>query len=196
MENIKEKVIGVVTRISGIAINLPDRTKIFFSALWFWVYVMFYFMKCFNCVLGLVLTHTPNSLLIYKPLNIKSRSKNSREIRPIIIEARNGNDDITNKIKAIVDMKWDSDINNEGGETQKIFGGLNIKDITDIYPSISTSVVWISYLFEIDKKLADMGDEELGKSIKQMLVDFGDKSLYRKSDLQDKEKAMFGEIPF
>ena len=196
MEKIKEKVVRIGTRVSGIMVALPDRTKIFLSALWFWGYIMYYITRWFTCILRVVLTHTPNAMLIYKPLNISSSAKNAGEIRPKIIEARNGNDNITNKIKAIIDMKWDSDINNEGDITQKIFGGLNMKDITDIYPCVSTSIIWISYLFEIDKKLAEMNDEELGKNIKQLLVDFGDQSLYRSSDLKEKEKAMCGEVPF
>ena len=191
MDKIKEKVTRIGTRVSGVMVALPDRTKIFLSALWFWAYIMFYCTKLFNRILGLILTHTPDTMLIYKPLKI---STGGGEPRPKIIEARNGNSNITNKIKAIVDMKWDSDINNDG--TQKIFGGLNIKDITNIYPSMSTGIIWISYLFEIEKKIADMNDEELGKNIKQILVDFGDKSLYRSSDLKKKEETIFGEIPF
>ena len=191
-----EKATKIGTRISGIVVSLPDRTKIFLSAIWFWAYIIFYITKCFNCVLGFLLMHTPDSFLIYKPLNISSKPKNVGEVKPKIIEARTDVENITNKIKAIVDMKWDSDINNEGDDSQKIFGGLNIKDVLSIYPSLSTSVVWISYLFEIDKKLAEMNDEELGKNIKHLLVNFGDQSLYRTSDLHEKESAMCGEVPF
>ena len=176
MDHIKDTVVGklskIGTRISGIVIDLPNRTKIFMSALWFWVYITFYITKCFNCMLGFMLMNTPNSFLIYKPLNISPKPKNAGEVKPTIVEARNDTENITNKIKAIVDMKWDSDINNEGDASQKIFGGLNIKDIISIYPNMSTSVVWISYLFEIDKKLAEMNDEELGKNIKHLLVNF------------------------
>ena len=45
------------------AIHLPDRTKIFLSSIWIWVYIMFYFTKCINTLLGLMLVYTPDSLI-------------------------------------------------------------------------------------------------------------------------------------
>ena len=198
MQLIKQKIYNLGSRISGIIVLLPDRTKIFMSALWLWAYITFYIMKIFNYCLGFILTHTPDSFLIYKPY-LKSHINN---IRPVILDAKNTNknkittETITNKIQSIVNMKWDRDINNDGDYDKKICGGLNFNDILTMYPALSDSVVWISYLFEIDKKVSEMSDDELGKQIKNILVNFCDQTLYRTSDLNNKENTIFGEIPF
>jgi len=120
--------------------------------------------------------------------------KGDEKRKPKIIEARNDTEDITNKIKAIIGMKWDNDINNDGDG--KVSGGLNLREILEVYPSLETSVIWITYIFEIEKKISEMSDEELGKNIKHLLIDFGDKSMYRTSDLKEKEPAIFGEVAF
>jgi hypothetical protein len=189
---LKEYADRVCKQSTKVLASLPDRTKIFLSALWFWTYIMFYLTKVTYRILGFILTYTPNSLIIYKPFNIISHEAPI----PKIIEARHDTEDITNKLRALVGLIWDSDINNDEDDTQEIFGGINIKDILNLYPMASTSVIWISYLFEIDKKLHEMNDEELGKGLKYLLINFADKSLYRTSNISDKEKAIFGEIPF
>jgi hypothetical protein len=233
MDKVKEisgicqsKIIRMGKRIASITISIPDRTRIFISALMFWVYIMYYFSKFFNIVMGFILEYIPDSVIIYKPINSLSRDNLKKHIeddsitkdtpkrcfpeqhfseephhdipvkdpRPTIVEARNGDEDMTNKLKAIINMKWDSDINNDGEKT--IFGGLNISDMIDVFPKLSTAVIWISYLFEVDKKLSDMNDDELGKNIKYMLISFSDKAIYRTPNLEKKEKAMFGEVPF
>jgi hypothetical protein len=196
-------------RIKQLTLDLPDRTRIFISALWFWTYVMFYFTKCAHVILGLILEYTPDSIFIHK-IKIKSvaaaaiapegmlpdiSAKSRPDPKPTIIEARHDGDEITNKIKAIINLIWDADINKDSND-QKIFGGLNASDVISIFPKLSTSTIWISYLFEIDKKLSDMDDKELGQNIKHMLVSLSDKAIYRDSDLDQKEKVIFGEIPF
>ena len=212
------------------AIRLPDRTKIFLSSIWVWVYLMFYFTKFINVVLGLILVYTPDSLIIFNPFSIMNTSSNSIN-KPIILDAYiktksetklaskaetetkpdynvthentiDKTEHITNKIRALINSKWDIDVGNdncpfdENNKFKELFGGLNIREIVKIYPIISTSIVWIAYLFETDKKLNNLSDDELGKKIKYMLINFGDNILYRNSKLQNPEDIIVGDIPF
>ena len=45
-------------------------------------------------MLGFMLMNTPNSFLIYKPLNISPKPKNAGEVKPTIVEARNDTENI------------------------------------------------------------------------------------------------------
>lgn len=161
--------------------DLPDRTKIFLSALWVWVYIGYYFNKIIVCVLGLVLTYTPDACIIFHP-------KIKNENIPKILDARLGSEHITNKLKMLINLKWDSEIPDAGG--------LNVKDLVSNYPALATTVIWVSYLFEADKHLQQMSDEEIGKSIRCMLINITDKAIYRDSSLETEEEILFGEIPF
>jgi hypothetical protein len=185
------------------SIQLPDRTKIFLSALWFWAYMIFYFTKLCNAGLGFCLYYTPDSIIIYNPI----RQKSDADINtPTIIDAhmktKNAtHENVTNKLRALIRSKWDVDIGNDNcpfdnTDNNELFGGVNLGDIVSIYPTISTAVVWITYLFDTDKKLNTLSDEELGKKIKHMLINFGDKSICRTSTLNESEKIVVGEIPF
>lgn len=169
--------------------DLPDRTKIFLSALWFWAFIMYYFTKIVNCMLGFVITYTPDSCIIYHPKMIynKNKSHNKNSKKPKILDAKLGEESITNKIKMLVDLNWDDTIE---------CGGVNTKKLMDKYPSISTSILWIAYLFEMDEKIENMSDGEIGKSIKHMLINISDKAIYRESSLEEREDILFGEIPF
>lgn len=207
-----KKIITIATKCKNavIGIQMPDRTKIFLSAIWFWAYIIYYFTKIINLGIGFCLVHTPDSLIIFNPFNIKSvnsQKKVETSInKPTILYARmetdkNRHETITNKLRAIINSKWDNDIGNDNTpfddtENKELFGGVNVKDIVSIYPTLSTAVVWITYLFETDKKLNSMRDEDLGKKIKHMLINFGDKSIRRTSGLQPKEDIVVGEIPF
>jgi hypothetical protein len=173
-------------------IKLPDRTRIFFSALWFWTSILYYYTRALNAFLGFCLIHTPDSLIIFNPYfmlhNIKAPSKPSENPRPIILGAQmkagRVHEIITNKLRNIINIKWDEDIGNDNcpfdnSEYNELFGGLNLKEIVDIYPTLSTAMVWIVYLFETNKKLSSISDEELGRKIKYMLINFSDKSICR-----------------
>jgi len=163
--------------------DLPDRTKIFLSAMLFWAYMAFYFNKLIGCMLGFILTHTPDKYIIYNPKLPKKTVKTLE-----IIEAKLGPDTITNKLKLLVNSHWDDDILD--------FGGVNVKDLVSNYPALSTSLIWVCYILEMDEKIKSMSDEEIGKSVKHMLINISDKSVYRKSTLEDAEELLFGEIPF
>jgi hypothetical protein len=214
---VTEKVttIAVKCKNAVVGMRIPDRTKIFLSAMWFWMYVMFYFTKVFNLVLGFCLVHTPDSLIIFNPFNIKYTNfsgKNTKENaaetinKPTVVDARMKTKDelhenITNKLRAVISSNWDTDVGNDNcpfddSDNKDLFGGVNVGDIVSVYPTLSTAIVWITYLFETDKKLNALSDEELGKKIKYMLINFGDKSIHRTSDLQKVEKIVSGEIPF
>jgi hypothetical protein len=173
---------------SDLHISLPNRAKIFMSALWFWTYIMFYMSKCINVILRLFITYTPDSMIIFKNPTTKQP-----KILSAHIHHNNTNKNITNKIATILSLKWDSDISNENGE---LLGGLNMCDILDIYPAASNAVIWLAYLLEVDNKISTMSDEDLGKKIKIMLIDFKKRTLYRTSDLSEQLKANCGEIPF
>ena len=192
------------------AIHLPDRTKIFLSSIWLWAYIMFYFTKCINKLLGLILVYTPDSLIIFNPyLYLSGMNNTNKSIdcnKPIIIDAylKTNNDKtecILNKIRALINAKWDIDIGNDNcsfddSAVKELFGGLNIREIVKIYPLLSTSIIWITYLFETDKILHSLSDDELGKKIKFLLINFSDNILYRNSNLENPEKIIVGDIPF
>jgi hypothetical protein len=191
------------------AIHLPDRTKIFLSSIWIWAYIMFYFTKCINKLLGLILVYTPDSLIIFNPYLYLSGMNTNKSIdcnKPIVIDAylktNNGKTErILNKIRALINAKWDIDIGNDNcsfddSEIKELFGGLNIREIVKIYPLLSTSIIWIAYLFETDKILHSLSDDELGKKIKFLLINFSDNILYRNSNLENPEKIIVGDIPF
>lgn len=176
--------IAKIKKIKDYSIkDLPDRTKIFLSALWFWVFIAYYFNKLFGCMLGFVLNYTPDSCVVFHP-KLLTEKKDT----PKILDARLGEEEITNKLKMLVNAKWDSEIPE--------LGGVNVKDLVSNYPALSTSVIWISYLFEMDKKLKNMSDEEIGKSIRCMLINVSDKVIYREPSLETEEDILFGEIPF
>jgi hypothetical protein len=207
------------------AIHLPDRTKVFLSSMWLWAYIMFYFTKCINKLLGLILVYTPDSLIIFNPyLYLSGMNNTNKSIdcnKPIIIDAylknnndKNNNDKtntgknnngkpecIINKIRALINAKWDIDIGNDNcsfddSAVKELFGGLNVREIVKIYPLLSTSIIWITYLFETDKILHSLSDDELGKKIKFLLINFSDNILYRNSNLENPEKIIVGDIPF
>ena len=161
-------------------------------------------MKVFNVCLGAVLTYTPD-MFLYNPFDdiskaLKSKKKARKktqkkvlkqgEAKPVIIEARSDHSMLSNKIKALIKLKWDKDIENDN--TGDI-GGLNSKDI---YPMLSTAIVWITYILDTEEAVKKMSDEELGKCIKHLLIDCSDNALYRTLDLKNAEKMMFGQIPF
>jgi hypothetical protein len=173
-----------IQNIKKFAIQrLPDKTRIFISALWFWVYVAFYLNKLIGCMLGVVLHYTPDSCIIFHPKLLKENKDT-----PKIIEARLGTKPITNKLSMLINNKWDKEICENGG--------LNLKEILCSYPSLSTSVIWIAYLFDLDKKVKELDEEEIGKRIKYMLINISDKAIYRTSNLEESEDMLFGEVPF
>jgi hypothetical protein len=173
-----------IQNIKKFAIQgLPDKTRIFISALWFWVYVAFYLNKLIGCMLGVVLHYTPDSCIIFHPKLLKENKD-----APKIVEARLGTEPITNKLSMLINNKWDKEICENGG--------LNLKEILCSYPSLSTSVIWISYLFDLDKIVKDLDEEEIGKRIKYMLINISDKAIYRAPNLEESEDILFGEVPF
>jgi hypothetical protein len=191
---------------SDLNMTIPNRARIFMSALWFWTYVMFYVTKCINVILHVFITYTPESMIIFKhdTSNILSTKKSSECMKnspPTILKAhihkttnsKTINENITNKIAAILQMKWDPDISDENDD---LFGGLNICDILDIYPVASDAVIWIAYLLELDNKILNTSDEKIGKYVKIMLVDLKNNAIFRTSNLQNKINTMCGEIPF
>jgi hypothetical protein len=183
-----EKGFNKIRKIKDYSLtNLPDRTKIFLSALWFWVYITFYLNKLIGCMLGFILTYTPDSCIIDYSKILKEKNNPNTNI-PEIIDAKLGNESITNKLKMLVQSQWDNEISD--------LGGINVKDIVSKYPALSTSVIWVSYVFQLEKKLQTMSDEEIGKAVKYMLISITDKAIYKESTLENEEELIFGEIPF
>ena len=196
---------------SDLSMTMPDRARIFMSALWFWTYAMFYVTKCINVILRLFITYTPDSMIIFKHRTSNDLSTKKLDVhankQPTILKAhihktttdkktgykKTINENITNKITTILQMKWDPDISNENDD---VFGGLNVCDILDIYPMASNAVIWIAYLLELDNKILNTSDEKIGKQVKIMLVDLKKNALFRTSNLQHEIKTMCGEIPF
>jgi hypothetical protein len=162
---------------------LTFRTNIFFLSLWCWVYISFYFNKVINYILSFILTYASDSCIIFHP-KILTKKNNV----PEIIDAKLGEETITNKLKMIIAYQWDSDISESGG--------INVKNLLSIYPALSTSVIWIAYSFYSDKNLQTINDESIGKYTKFMFLYINDKFIYRKSLLEDGEDLLFGEIPF
>jgi len=210
--------------------QLPDRTRIFISSMWFWAYILYHITKLLNGAIGIFLKLTPDSCIIFSGLNMfdsktdktaenttdtknKNTNKNTTKDttkdtinKPIILDARmktdkNSYEIITNKMRSIINNKWDIDVGNDNSPFDNaahndLFGGINMCDIINLYPTLSSSIVWISYLFETEKKMNNMTDAELGKKIKHMLINFTDKTINRTSDLKTPEKIIVGEIRF
>jgi hypothetical protein len=200
--------------------QLPDRTVMFLAALRFWTHIVFYFAKMTTLVLGFVLSHTPDSLMLYRkntvtievvdPPNTPNSNESpesstadtptkNRTFGTIqILKAMAGDKPITNVIKTIISMNWDASVGGyDNGDTSntdlpKIIGGLR----ADAFKFLKSPIVWISYLCDLDTKLSSMSDIEIGQKIRYMLLDFSNKSIYRTSNLSDKESMLFGEIPF
>jgi len=192
--------------------SLPDRTKIFLSALWFWTYILYYFTKIINIFLSCIITYTPDSCIIFKTKAIKNKDT------PIIIEAKKykkkpgvksqdttNNDatdittaninttsqdmeDITNKISTLFNWIWDKTIEDNGG--------VHIKDIISKYKALSSSYLWIVYMFNIDETIENLDNAEIKQKINHMLIDFSDRVIYRNNDMKTPEDIIFGEVPF
>jgi hypothetical protein len=75
-------------------------------------------------------------------------------------------------------------------------GGLNIDDILSVYPTASNALIWIAYIFEVDKKIMQMDDKQVGKHVKYMMICMKDRILHTKSDLSEMTALDFGEIFF
>ena len=135
----------------------------------------------------------------------KNNAKNI--VKPIIIEAKNvsNKEKITNKIKLLIKLIWDVDINNlydinmtrtDSRQNKGLVGGLNIKDIITYYPKISNAIVYISYIFDTDvSSMADVQIDNLDKKIKSILINFKDKTIYRNGN-DVLEKILIGDIIF
>jgi hypothetical protein len=174
-------------------INLPTRTKIFLSALWFWVYVTYIVNTLWCSFLRIVLSALPDSCVAL-PLKLQTQKNNL----PKIILGKLGSETITNKLQLLINLCWDDSI----GEN----GGVNANDLIHKYKALSSSVIWISYLFNIEKKLKDTSDEEIGKQIRYILVNCTDKVMHTFKDNRDESKIdddipysedlLFGDIPF
>jgi hypothetical protein len=181
---IKEKTVICVSKCNDVKNyglqNLPDRAKIFLTALWFWVYIAYYCNKLINYTLCVVLTYTPDAYMAY-PAKLLNKDK------PKILYASLGNTTITNKLKLLINTNWDTDVPDNGG--------VNVRDLVSKYPSLAYAVIWVSYIFEIDKKINTMTNEELGKSIKHMYITISGKTINRGEFLDD-EEIIFGEITF
>jgi hypothetical protein len=187
------KIVEKLSSIKNINLGkLPDRTKIFLSALWLWTYVLYYFTKIINIILRLIVTYTPDSCIIFNNKLIKPN-----EHAPIIIDAKihdksaDNMENITNKFSILINNIWDEDIGDKGG--------IRIKDIVNKFTNTTSPLMWVSYLFEMDKKLENMTDEEISESIKHMLVNISDKIIERdpeSKESEESEEISFGEIPF
>lgn len=168
--------------------NLPDRTKIFISSLYFWVYITYIFNSMVCLFLRVVLSNTPDSCVIFSSLT-QPVKKNV----PKIITAKLNEELITNKLQLLLNLCWDNEIGDNGG--------INIKDLVNRYKSISSSVLFISYLFKIEKKMQENSDEEIGRQIRHVLIDVTDKIIYRykgdkSDDIDETDEIIFGDIPF
>jgi hypothetical protein len=189
-------------------IQLPNQTKILMSAMLWWVYIQYYITKIFNKFISLFLTYIPDSLVIFNPFNhVPDKTIHGVINKPTILDVRiktqyGNHEDITNKMRSVIESNWDTDVGNDNcpfddTDDNELFGGVNVQDIVKVYPILSTAVVWIAYLFESDKKLINMSDEDIGKKIKYMLINFIEKSISRSSDLiKNTDIIVIGDIPF
>ena len=163
-------------------IKLPDKTKALLSILWAWSFIMFHFTRIMHKIVGFMITNIPDSCIVYPSICKSSDGK------PEIMGAKMGDETITNKLKMLVDICWDETIGDNGG--------VNTKKLISKYPSLSSSIVWVVYMLDMGKKIERIDDTELGKSIKLMFIDIGDKSTYKEPNLKEKCDIVFGEIPF
>lgn len=166
----------------------PERAKLFMSALWFWAYIMYYVNMCITACLRMFLTYTPDSMIIFTP------RKETHVLKAVLKTKQNmSGENITNKISAIMKMKWDDDISDAD---DNLCGGLNTSDIYSIYPPAMDAIIWVAYLMEIDKKIMNTSNENIGKTVKTMLINLKDKKFYKNGKLRTPLNIICGEIPF
>ena len=73
---------------SDLHISMPDRARIFMSALWFWTYVMFYVTKCINVALRIFITYTPDSMIIFRHGTKSPNKINPPKITLVVVNKR------------------------------------------------------------------------------------------------------------
>jgi hypothetical protein len=166
---------------------IPTKTQTFLFAMWVWAWILFKLTLLANFMLKLVITHLPNYIL---PATDKTPVK--------IIKAIDGNgDDITNKLKLFMNLKWDETMFDD-------HGGI---DLDTFFGYIDSAVVWVAYIFDYD--IDDIASLEFingvkpvdyfKKCIRFIIVDSG-KKIMRKfnKDTTDfvEEDIMFGEVDF
>jgi hypothetical protein len=104
----------------------------------------------------------------------------------------------TNKLKMIIDLKWDGDIGDAPLGSDALLGGLNVSDVAKVYPNATKVFLVAKYLFE--KNMDKIPDDELASHIKFILVDFAKKVIFRdevsSETIVKPEKMVFGEMLF
>ena len=209
IDRIKCNIMKTLLSIKHFSIKITDRTQIFISAMWVWACVMFYTMRFINFMLYLIITYTPDSFIIFR-----SRSKPDKNL-PVILDAKiiknknkisEENDiiDISNKLNTIINRVLNDDKDS-----------IKLNELIKYFPSISSSLVWISYLTSdnltsdnltsdnltsdnIKKKsvVDDIFKKQINKcvynTLSYILINVQDKVLYRGSE---KENILFGKCP-
>lgn len=175
--------------------------KLYYTAvLKFWFMLLYYFDLLYTYYISMIFKYIPDSYIKYIYPNILYTTLYDN--RPNILNAYTNNEDITNKFKVIIYLKWDSDIVNENNldslsyadnhDNNKIDGGLNCIDIKKMYPSIYESDIYISY--NIGSLCNDTHNQV--KNIKFISFNCTNACIYRSYDLNERLKIICGEIPF
>lgn len=178
--------------------GLPDRAKIFLAAMYIWTWLLFHFTRLCNFLLKLIIIYFPNNICYpnFKYFNNY----------PIhILQSRDYCSNlITDKLKLYMNKNWDKIENNV--------------DLQLFSEQINSSIIWIAYLLECDKKEYfqeldnlikndKLNIDKLKKLVKILIVDFNEKMIHKfkydeinddKPDeyIETQDPLLFGDVEF
>jgi len=160
------------------------KVKVFVTALYIYVYLCIQLSYAFNYIMTTIMLNTPD-FYIYKYIG-------SRTDIPNIIESKliNGNNNIiimTNKIQYLISQIWDIDIGNncqfDDNDNNQIFGGINLKELMQLYPILNDDILYISYSYNTT-------------DINIIHIDFYKKYIYRMNNFIKPEPIKYNDIIF
>lgn len=179
--------------------EIPDKAKLFMTALYCWGVLIYYLSSIFNTVLRMALVYLPDSVVVdpfeYLPFVMKSDQPKPKILSAIISNGQYATKSFTNKLTMLINHKWDENIGEAQLGADDLLGGLNVSEIAKVYPNIAQALLIATYLFE--KNVDKIPDEELREHVKFIFIDFAKKVIYRtEDDNDDSEKIVFGDIAF
>lgn len=188
--------------------EMPDKTKMFLTALYFWGVILYYISTLFNFMLRIIITHIPDYLTViprplkWMPFNKLGIFKNTPVVKPVILDAKIHDSShnimpFTNKLKLLIATLWDEDIGDELLGSDVPDGGLNLKDLSKVMPDIKNMCIIAKYIFE--KNVDKIPDQELREHVKFIFIDFADNLIYRDESRINKtsaDKIDYGDIGF
>jgi hypothetical protein len=160
----------------------------YITGLYAWSYAATYVNRAIDIAVFLCLNSAPE-FIVWAMLHNSTRAAVKK---PVIISARTADIDITNRMRAFLNIYWDDEVMSDDLDVENLTGGVNIKDLVRLCPSL----VWIAYVFERNNDLITMSNDELHGSVKYMLVSLTNNMIFTGDKLNTSDKISYGEIAF